>query len=167
MHYVYEKMGNKVGDISIYIQNDGSSQEIVKNRFMEEENSVLFSTGIFWEGIDIKGKSLSNVIIARLPFPIVDPIMEYKKSMYKNGFVKVYMPEILIKLKQEVGRLIRSEKDKGIICILDSRITIYERKIKETLPIKNFVYNIEEVEDFIKSNSIDIAIKKITQKLKN
>ena len=82
----------------------------------------MFSTGIFWEGIDIKGKALLNLIIARLPFPVVDPIMEYKKSKYKNGFNKVYISEMLIKLKQGIGRLIRSETDKGIVCILDSRM---------------------------------------------
>lgn len=150
MNYVYEKIGNKIDNINIYIQNDGSSQDIVKNKFEQDINSVLFSTGIFWEGIDIKGKSLSNLIIARLPFPVVDPIIEYKKSLYgKDGFLKVYIPEMLIKLKQGVGRLIRSETDTGIICILDSRIEKYELKVKETLPIKNFVYDINKVTDFV------------------
>lgn len=150
MNYVYDKIGNKIDNINIYIQNDGSSQDMVKNKFEEDINSVLFSTGIFWEGIDIKGKSLSNLIIARLPFPVVDPIIEYKKSLYgKDGFSKVYIPEMLIKLKQGVGRLIRSETDTGIVCILDSRIEKYELKVKETLPIKNFVYDINKVTDFV------------------
>ena len=155
MKYVYEHIGNKIGNINIYIQNDGSSQDTVKRKFKEDINSVLFSTGIFWEGIDIKGKSLSNLIIARLPFPIVDPIMEYKKSLNKNGFAKVYIPEMLIKLKQGVGRLIRSETDKGIVCILDSRMDKYEKRIKETLPIKKIVYSIEDLKSFIKKNKID------------
>ncbi len=155
MKYVYEKIGNKINDINIYIQNDGSSQNIVKEKFKKDINSVLFSTGIFWEGIDIKGKSLSNLIIARLPFPVVDPIMEYKKSLYENGFAKVYIPEMLIKLKQGVGRLIRSETDKGIVCILDSRMDKYKKSIREAIPIKNFVYNIKDVEKFIKKNKID------------
>ena len=119
-------------------------------------NSVLFSTGIFWEGIDIKGESLSNLIIARLPFPVVDPVIEYKKSLYnKNGFKKVYIPEMLIKLKQGVGRLIRSETDKGIVCILDSRLPKYETVIKETIPIKNFVYSIDKVKKFVEKNNIN------------
>ena len=155
MKYVYEHIGNKIGNINIYIQNDGSSQDTIKRKFKEDINSVLFSTGIFWEGIDIKGKSLSNLIIARLPFPIVDPIMEYKKSLNKNGFAKVYIPEMLIKLKQGVGRLIRSETDKGIVCILDSRMDKYEKRIKETLPIKKIVYSIEDLKSFIKKNKID------------
>ncbi len=160
MKYVYEHIGNKIGNINIYIQNDGSSQDTVKRKFKEDINSVLFSTGIFWEGIDIKGKSLSNLIIARLPFPIVDPIMEYKKSLNKNGFAKVYIPEMLIKLKQGVGRLIRSETDKGIVCILDSRMDKYEKRIKETLPIKKIVYSIEDLKSFIKKNKIDEWVMK-------
>ncbi len=156
MKYVYEKIGNKIDDINIYIQNDGSSQDTVKDKFKNEISSVLFSTGIFWEGIDIKGKSLSNLIIARLPFPVVDPIMEYKKSLYGNkGFEKVYIPEMLIKLKQGVGRLIRSETDKGIVCILDSRLPKYESIVRRTLPIKKITNSIEEVKQFIHNNKID------------
>ena len=81
---------------------------------------------------------------------------EYKKSLYnKNGFKKVYIPEMLIKLKQGVGRLIRSETDKGIVCILDSRLPKYETVIKETIPIKNFVYSIDEVKKFVEKNNIN------------
>ena len=152
MNYVYKQIGNKINDINIYIQNDGSSQDIIKQKFKEDINSVLFSTGIFWEGIDIPGKSLSNLIIARLPFPIVDPVIEYKKNIY--GFNKVYIPEMLIKLKQGIGRLIRNENDKGIVCILDSRIKAYEKIVKKTIPIKNFTYNIDILKDFVKKISL-------------
>lgn len=156
MNYVYKKIGNKLDDINIYIQNDGSSQDKVKEQFKNDINSVLFSTGIFWEGIDIKGKALSNLIIARLPFPVVDPIMEYKKSKYKNGFNKVYIPEMLIKLKQGIGRLIRSETDKGIICILDSRMDAkYQDVIRQSIPIKNFTTDIEEIKKFVKEIKIN------------
>lgn len=156
MNYVYKEIGNKLDNINIYIQNDGSSQDKVKEQFRNDINSVLFSTGIFWEGIDIKGKSLSNLIIARLPFPVVDPIMEFKKSKYKNGFQKVYIPEMLIKLKQGIGRLIRSETDKGIVCILDSRMNDkYQDVIKKSIPTKNFTSDIEVVKKFVKNNNID------------
>lgn len=156
MKYVYEKIGSKLNDINVYVQNDGSSQDKIKNKFKNDINSVLFSTGIFWEGIDIKGESLSNLIIARLPFPVVNPIMEYKKSLYGDkGFEKVYIPEMLIKLKQGVGRLIRSETDKGIVCILDSRLSKYEKTVKKTLPIKKIVTSIDEVKKFVHQNGID------------
>ena len=150
MNYVYNQIGKKLNGLDVYIQNDGSSQDIIKEKFKNNTNSILFSTGIFWEGIDIKGESLSNLIIARLPFPVVDPIIEYKSSLYENGFKEVYIPEMLIKLKQGVGRLIRSETDKGIVSILDSRVSKYEDIIKETLPIKNFTSNMDDVKEFVK-----------------
>lgn len=62
---------------------------------------------------------------------------------------------MLIKLKQGVGRLIRSETDKGIVFILDSRMNKYEKTIKETLPIKNIVYNINDIKKFVKENKIN------------
>ena len=150
MHYVYSKLGSKINGIDVFIQNQGSSQDLVKEKFRNNINSILFSTGIFWEGIDIKGPSLSNLIIARLPFPVVDPIIEYKSSLYKDGFSSVYLPEMLIKLKQGVGRLIRCESDTGIVSILDSRVTRYEDAIKETLPIKNFTKDEGEIKEFVK-----------------
>lgn len=157
MNYVYNKIGNKLDNINIYIQNDGSSQKVVKDKFKNEINSVLFSTGIFGEGIDIKGEALSNLIIARLPFPIVNPIMECKKNSFaENGFQNVYIPEMIIKLKQGIGRLIRSKDDKGIVCILDSRMNNkYQEVIKESIPIKNFTTDINDVKKLVKKYNID------------
>lgn len=157
MNYVYNKIGSCLDGINIYIQNDGSSQDTIKEKFKNDIDSVLFSTGIFWEGIDIKGVSLSNLIIARLPFPVVDPVIEYKKETYgEDGFDKVYLPEMLIKLKQGVGRLIRSEDDKGIVCILDSRINKkYKEVVQESIPIKNFTTDIEEVKKLVKKYNIN------------
>ena len=92
-----------------------------------------------------------------LPFPVVDPVIEYKKESYgEDGFNKVYLPEMLIKLKQGVGRLIRSEEDKGIVCILDSRINKkYKDVVQESIPIKNFTTNIEEVKKLVKKYDIN------------
>lgn len=154
MKYIYSKIGNKINDINIYIQSDGSSQERVKEQFKNDINSVLFSTGIFWEGINIKGESLSNLIIARLPFPVVDPIIENKKEQYNDN--SVYISEMLITLKQGVGRLIRDENDKGIVCILDSRVKNYEKVIRDTLPIKNITYDIDDVNDFVNQKSLKL-----------
>lgn len=70
-------------------------------------NSVLLGTGAYWEGIDIRGKSLSNLVIFRLPFPVPDPIIEHKVSSAKDGMMDVRVPEMIIKLKQGIGRLIQ------------------------------------------------------------
>ena len=85
-------------------------------------NSVLLGTGAYWEGIDIRGKSLSNLVIFRLPFPVPDPIIEHKVSLAKDGLMDVRVPEMIIKLKQGIGRLIRSFSDKGIVSIIDPRL---------------------------------------------
>lgn len=113
----------------------------------------MLSTGSFWEGIDIKGKSLSNVIIVILPFPIPDPIIEYKCSIVDKK-EKVLVPEMKIKLKQGVGRLIRGKDDRGIVSILDSRIQIYLEKVLDCIPTSNITFNIEDVKKFVDENKI-------------
>ena len=152
MHEVYEYLKDEV-DFPIYIQEDGKEKALIEN-FQNEENSCLLGTGTFYEGIDIKGSSLSQVIIAKLPFPIVEPVIMDKASIYTNGFKKVYLPEMLIKLKQGVGRLIRSENDTGIISILDSRMQNYDNKydniIKNNLPNTTITTSLDEVKEFAK-----------------
>lgn len=160
MKYVYEKIIELTNKNNIYIQQEGSSQEQLKEKFKNDINSVLFSTGTFWEGIDIKGESLSNLIIAKLPFPVVTPYLEYKREQEEpNGFEKVYLNEMIIKLKQGCGRLIRSEKDKGIISILDSRSYKYLNDIINSINTKNYTDNINNVYSFV-SDNIYIKIKK-------
>lgn len=134
---------------TILIQADGSHQEEVKRQFKDDENSILLSTGIFWEGIDISGPSLSQVIIFRLPFPVPDPIIEYKTSQVDNK-MKILLPEMIIQLKQGLGRLIRSESDKGIASILDSRLVNanYKDEVLRGLPFPNVTYDKKDVERF-------------------
>ena len=126
---------------------------MTKEEFKNDINSVLLSTGSFWEGIDIKGKSLSNVIIVRLPFPIPDPIIEYKCSVVDDN-EKVLIPEMKIKLKQGIGRLIRGKDDTGIISILDSRIERHLNKVLECIPTSNITYDIEDVKKFVIEKNI-------------
>ena len=66
-----------------------------------DTNSILLGTGAFWEGISIDGEALSCVVIFRLPFPVPDPIIEYKSSVAKNKMEDVLLPHMIIKLKQE------------------------------------------------------------------
>ena len=99
------------------MQQGNSNQKETLKKFREDTNSVLLGTGSYWEGINIEGASLSQVIIFKLPFPIREPIIDYKYSKSRNGLMEVAVPEMIIKLKQGIGRLIRSEEDKGIICL--------------------------------------------------
>lgn len=133
MQYVYDKIQISFPDYPMYLQQDGINIQKLKQKFTQNVNSCLFATGTFFEEIDVKGESLSSVIITRLPFPVVDSIIEEKASEYQDGFKKVYLPEMLLKLKQGAGRLIRSGEDKGIVSILDSRFLDYDEKYDHLL----------------------------------
>nr|WP_272509028.1 helicase C-terminal domain-containing protein [Psychrobacillus psychrodurans] len=155
MQFVYTQLKEKNLSWSLFVQQEGSSQEAVKKKFLEDEHSILLSTGIFWEGIDIPGSSLSNLIIFKLPFPVPDPILEYKASRSLNGFSEVYLPEMLIKLRQGLGRLIRKENDRGIATILDSRISSVQNKnyrdnVIDSLPFRNITEDFEVVKEFVR-----------------
>lgn len=98
----------------------------------------MFATGTFWEGIDIKGPALSNLIITHLPFDQVDAVNEYQASKYetdKEKMQEVYLPKMLLKFKQGFGRLIRSSEDRGIFVCLDPRISRYIPEICETIQV--------------------------------
>jgi ATP-dependent DNA helicase DinG len=95
--------------------------------FKEDVHSVLFGTDSFWTGVDVPGEALSNVIITRLPFAVPDhPVtasrIEYLEQQGRNAFSEFSVPEAILKLRQGVGRLIRSRRDRGICAILDNRI---------------------------------------------
>lgn len=118
-------------------------------------NGVLFASDIAGEGVDIAGDTLSNLIIVKLPFAAPDPISEYEQAALGGldaYLQKINTPNMLIKLKQYAGRLIRSEQDTGIIAILDSRANSkgkYRETILESLFDTYVTSNITDVERFI------------------
>lgn len=121
-------------------QGDASRDELLR-RFREDGNAVLFATESFWEGIDVPGNALRNLVIAKLPFAIPDdPILEARqellKSQGKNAFAEYQLPMAAIKLKQGFGRLIRHREDRGTIWILDRRLVTksYGEYFLESLP---------------------------------
>ena len=153
MEYVYRKLSNMHLPCKILIQNKTSSQAHQLEKFRTDTNSVLLGTGTYWEGINIEGESLSQVIIFKLPFPVPDPIIEYKMSMAKDKIRDVAVPEMIIKLKQGAGRLIRSSSDKGIVSIIDPRAgrklcNFYRATILDTLCEKNETNDISKLKEF-------------------
>lgn len=151
MKDVYELVKMEEYPFDILLQTDTNTNE-VKKQFHTNTNSCLFATGTFWEGIDIKGPSLSNLIITHLPFDVVDAITYTKASQYKTKeeqFKQVYLPRMMIKLKQAMGRLIRDYQDTGIISCLDSRVVKYLNLIKQNTEISNFTNNEQEAMSFI------------------
>lgn len=153
MQEVYKRLQNEELPFPIFMQLGNAKQAETLEKFRNDTDSVLLGTGSFWEGINIEGVSLSHVIIFKLPFPVREPIVDYKCSQCKNGLLEVLVPEMVIKLKQGIGRLIRSESDKGIISIIDSRVgenskVPYKEIIWESLPIKKRTNSIEEIKSF-------------------
>lgn len=123
---------------------------ILCEKFETDTNSCLFATGSFWEGIDIKGEALSNVIITRLPFAVVDAVTKNKASKFSrnDSFKMVYLNDMVKKLAQGCGRLIRNKNDKGIICCLDPRVVKYLDAIKNCTPYVNYTNNIDDIIKF-------------------
>lgn len=123
--------------------------------FKKSRNGVLFASGSMWEGVDCPGDSLSSVIIVRLPFPQRSAVMEEKKDQYENigEFVRqIAVPEMLIKLRQGAGRLIRTETDTGVLSVLDARANTgsYAGRIEQALCKYPRVETLEEVAEFMR-----------------
>jgi len=111
------------------------------DKFRIEDNSVLFATDSFWEGVDVPGDALKLVIIARLPFrvptePIIEARVEYIESQGLNSFMDYSVPVAVLKFKQGFGRLIRTKTDKGAVLVLDKRVIskFYGKFFLKSLP---------------------------------
>ncbi len=121
---ISKKLINK--GFKVFLHGDKPRSQLIKE-FKEAENPVLFGTTSFWEGVDVQGENLSNVIITKLPFlvptdPIVSAISKKIEEEGGNSFTDFQLPEAIIKFKQGIGRLIRKKTDSGNVFILDSRI---------------------------------------------
>lgn len=104
-----------------------ASRHTILNRFRREGNAVLFATDSFWEGVDVQGRALELVVIARLPFRVpTEPLLEARAEHIADEggdpFMEYTVPQAVIKFKQGFGRLIRSREDRGAALILDTRV---------------------------------------------
>ena len=128
----------------------------VIQQFKESGNGVLFAAGSCWEGIDFPGDMVSLLIIAKLPFPIPDPVSDYERRQYPNlrDYINAeIIPEMQKKLRQGFGRAIRTEQDSCVVAILDERAGIggrYHDAALAALPICPTTEKIEDVQQFIR-----------------
>src|SRR5438045_9586933 len=114
-------------DLNLLVQGAGLPRTKMLQRFKRTPRSVLFGTDSFWMGVDVPGDALRNVIITRLPFAVPDhPLLQAKLEMIiargGDAFTEYSLPEAILKLRQGVGRLIRTRSEHGIVALLAHRI---------------------------------------------
>ncbi|MDF3019017.1 MAG: Rad3-related helicase [Steroidobacteraceae bacterium] len=130
----------EIGDFPLLVQGEAPREQLLR-RFRDSGNAVLLGTSSFWEGVDVKGDALRLVVIEKLPFASPDDALtkariEHLKANGGNPFREYQLPEAALALKQGVGRLIRSESDRGVVVICDPRLVDkpYGRVFRSSLP---------------------------------
>jgi ATP-dependent DNA helicase DinG len=153
MRQAYERVEPAL-DYPVLLQGTRPARALIEE-FRATPHCVLFATSSFWQGVDVQGDQLSCVIIDKLPFAVPsDPVVEARVNAIRAGggnpFYEYQVPQAAIALKQGFGRLIRSRNDRGVLALLDNRITRqrYGQVFFDSLPEYRFTMEIEDVEAF-------------------
>jgi ATP-dependent DNA helicase DinG len=154
MNDLFERVRNQV-EFPLLLQGTAPRTTLLE-RFKNTPNSVLFATASFWQGVDVPGEQLSCVIVDRLPFAVPsDPVVAARvRALQEDGrnpFSEFQVPEAVLALKQGFGRLIRTKTDRGVLALLDTRISRmpYGKIFIESLPPYRRTQDLREVERFL------------------
>ena len=153
MRLVYDRVSFEI-PYETLMQGTGPRSALL-DEFRSTPHSVLFATSSFWQGVNVPGEQLSCVIIDKLPFAVPsDPVVEARIAAIRDDggepFSSYQVPQAAIALKQGFGRLIRSRTDRGVLALLDRRITTarYGQIFFDSLPDYTFTTKREDVEKF-------------------
>ncbi len=130
----------------LLVQNEDGTFGTLMEEYAREDNAVLMGLDTFWEGVDLKGDLLTLLVVVKLPFrSLAEPYSsagdKYFRLQNRNSFSNFLLPDAAVRFKQGVGRLIRSENDRGSVVVLDNRLTTrgYGRVFLSSIPIKNTI----------------------------
>lgn len=153
-------------DMTFFVQGEGHSRQLLLERFKQTPHAALLGLASFWQGVDLPGDVLSLVVVTALPFaPPDDPVLQARireadAQRQGLGFVGIQVPAMTLKLKQGIGRLIRTRTDRGVVCILDPRLMLphedrfgkrYAAQVRAALPPFPLLRDWERVEAFLRA----------------
>jgi len=163
LEWAAEFLSRSAYNFPILVQGSQDKTSLL-NTFKQHGQAILLGTGSFWEGVDVQGQALSCVAIDRLPFanmtePLMAGKMRYMKQLGREPFDTIQLPQAIIALKQGVGRLIRTEKDCGVLIIGDPRLVArnYGADIKKSLPPMPWTRSLDKVLSFIKERVLELV----------
>ena len=144
------------GHVPYRILRQGDApKSVLLDAFRKDTHSILLATGSFWQGVDVPGDALSCLIVDKLPFaspgdPLISARIDSLRDQGQNPFMEYQLPSAVIALKQGLGRLIRSDSDRGLLSILDRRLLDqrYGRFFFDSLPKLPLCHDLYEVAHF-------------------